>query len=317
MDTPDISTASSSKGAAAIARSGALRAHVAVDGDAGFDVVPLGPGIAADIVGLDLSAPLADATARALRDAWLHYMVLRFSDQQLSKEALLAFSRRFGQLDRAPINSKGSSWIDGYPDLAVMSNVKIDGAPVGSLGFGEAVWHTDMSYQEVTPSAALLYGLEVTDTGGETGFMSMYEAYDSLPADLKAAVEGGQIKHDASYNSAGQLRKGFTPVTDVRVSPGALHPIVIRHPETGRRALFLGRRPNGYVVGLPLEESEALLDRLWAHAYAQPNTWFQKWRVGDLVMWDNRCTMHKRTAFDESLRRYLLRTTVVDRRPSA
>ncbi len=281
-----------------------------------FDVVPLGPGIAADVIGIDLAAPLPDDTVRALRDAWLQHMVLRFRGQQLTKDALLAFSRRLGRLERAPINTKGSEWIEGYPDLAVMSNIKVDGAPIGSLGFGEAVWHTDMSYQDITPSAALLYGIEVTKTGGETGFIDMYAAYESLPAELKSIVEGRQIKHDASYNSAGQLRKGFQPVTDVRLSPGAVHPIVIRHPETGRRALFLGRRPNGYVMGLPLEQSEALLDALWAHACARPS-WFQTWQVGDLVMWDNRCTMHKRTAFDENERRYLLRTTVIDGRPSA
>jgi taurine dioxygenase len=279
-------------------------------------VVSTGKPVGATIEGVDL-ANLTDAQFKAIFDAWMKYNVLRFREQNLSKEALQAFSARFGELDNAPINIKGEPWIAGYPKVAVMSNIVQDGQPMGSLGYGEAVWHTDMSYIEVTPSAALLYALEVTKAGGETGFLSMYDAYDTLPDDLKNAIEGKTIKHDASHNSAGQLRKGFEPVTDPRDAPGALHPIVVRHPVTGRKALFLGRRPRGYVVGLSLEDSEALLDRLWAHATDENKAWWQKWNVGDLVMWDNRCVMHKRTAFDPSERRYLLRTQVKGSRPTA
>jgi len=282
-----------------------------------IQVVPTGKGIGADIIGVDISADLPDATVEAIRDAWLEHLVVRFRGQNLTKDQLLAFSRRFGTLDKAPINTRGRNWIDGYPELAVMSNIKVEGEVIGSLGYGEAVWHTDMSYQEVTPSAALLYAVELPSVGGETGFMDMYAAYETLPADLKAAVEGAQIKHDASHNSAGELRKGFEKVSDPRQAPGALHPIVVRHPETGRRALFLGRRPNAYVMGLSLEDSETLLDRLWAHCMQVPYRWFQEWQVGDLVMWDNRCTMHKRNAFDANERRLLLRTTVKAERPTA
>jgi len=179
------------------------------------------------------------------------------------------------------------------------------------------VWHTDMSYNDVTPSAALLYAEEVTKIGGETGFINMYETYDSLPADLKAAIEGRLIKHDASRNSAGELRKGYREIDDPREAPGALHPIVVRHPVTRRQALYLGRRPLSYIVGLSLDESEALLDRLWAHATNERHAWFQKWCVGDLLMWDNRCVMHKRTAFDPNERRFMLRTQVKGSRPTA
>src|SRR4051794_20308035 len=202
-------------------------------------VVPSGKPVGADIEGVDL-ANLSDAEFQAIHDAWMQHNVLRFRGQILSKEDLQAFSARFGELDKAPINIKGEPWIAGYPNLAVMSNIIQDGQPMGSLGYGEAVWHTDMSYIDVTPSAAILYGLEVTKTGGETGFLSMYDAYETLPEDLKQAVEGREIKHDASHNSAGELRKGFKPVTDPREAPGALHPIVVRHPVTGRKALYLG-----------------------------------------------------------------------------
>jgi taurine dioxygenase len=280
-------------------------------------VVPLSDTIAADILDVDLSQPLDEARFTDLFDSWMRHLVLRFRGQKLTKEQLLAFSARFGELDRAPINMKGEPWIPGYPHLAVMSNIIVDGQPLGSLGYGEAVWHTDMSYNDVTPSAALLYAEEVTKTGGETGFINMYDAYDTLPADLKAAIEGRSIKHDASRNSAGQLRKGYKEIDDPREAPGALHPIVVRHPVTGRQALYLGRRPLSYIVGLPLDQSEALLDRLWAHATNEEHAWFQKWRVGDLLMWDNRCVMHKRTAFDPNERRFMLRTQVKGSRPTA
>jgi taurine dioxygenase len=282
-----------------------------------IDVVPSGGPLAADIVGVDLSASLSDAVVQQIHDAWMHYQVLRFRGQALTKDHLLDFSRRFGELDKAPINVRGTPWIEGYPEMAVMSNIKMDGEPLGSLGYGEAVWHTDMSYQEITPTGALLYALEVTKVGGETGFMSMYQVYETMPADLRAAVEGKLIKHNSSYTSAGELRKGFKPVTDPSEAPGAIHPAVIRHPVTGRKALFLGRRPNGYIMGMPLAESEALLDRLWAHATQPHFAWYQTWRVGDLMMWDNRCAMHRRNAFDPNERRYMLRTQIRGGRPSA
>lgn len=280
-------------------------------------IIPTGGPLGADIVGLDLSRPPSTETFQRIHDAWMKHQVLRFRGQELTKDQLLDFSRRFGDLDKAPINVLGKPWVEGYPDMAVMSNILENGRPVGSLGYGEAVWHTDMSYQEVTPSGALLYALEVTKTGGETGFISTYQVYDALPADLRAAIEGRRIKHDASYNSAGELRKGFQPVTDASVAPGAVHPAVIRHPVTGRKALFLGRRPNGYIMDLPLAESEALLDRLWAHATQPQFAWYQQWQVGDLMMWDNRCTLHKRTAFDPNERRFMYRTQIKGGRPSA
>ena len=280
-------------------------------------VTKLSAHIGADVSGIDLSKKLSDADFQAIFDAWMKHLVLRFRGQTLTKEQLLDFSARLGDLDNAPINVKGEPWIPGYPKLAVMSNIIENGAPIGSLGYGEAVWHTDMSYNDTTPSGALLYALEVTKTGGETGFVNMYHAFDTLPAELKAAIAGREIKHDASRNSAGDLRKGYQDVTDPREAVGAVHPIVVRHPVTKRSALYLGRRPLSYIVGLPLEESEKLLDALWAHVTREEFAWFQKWNVGDLLMWDNRCAMHKRTAFDPTERRYMLRTQIRGTKPAA
>ncbi|MBX9903090.1 MAG: TauD/TfdA family dioxygenase [Burkholderiales bacterium] len=294
-------------------------AHAAkpADQSTGITVVPITKHIGADIIGIDLTQPISDAQFAQIHDAWMQHLVLRFRGQNMTKEQLQGFSRRFGELDKAPINTSGKPWVEGFPDMTVMSNIKVDGRAIGGLGYGEAVWHTDMSYNDITPSGALLYGVEVTKSGGETGFLNMYHAYETLPADLKAAIEGKTIKHDASRNSAGDLRAGFKAVTDPREAPGAVHPVVVRHPVTGRKALFLGRRPFGYVMGMSLEDSEALLNRLWAHASQEDLAWFQKWKVGDLLIWDNRCVMHKRTAFDENERRLLYRTQIKGVRPQA
>lgn len=283
----------------------------------GITVTPITKHIGADIAGIDLTQPISDAQFAQIHDAWMQHQVLRFRGQNMTREQLQDFSRRFGALDKAPINTRGKPWVEGFPEMAVMSNIKVDGESIGSLGYGEAVWHTDMSYNEITPSGALLYGVEVTKSGGETGFLNMYHAYETLPADLKAAIEGKSIKHDASRNSAGELRAGFKEVTDPREAPGAVHPVVVRHPVTGRKALFLGRRPFGYVMGMSLEDSEALLNRLWAHASQEDLAWFQKWKVGDLLIWDNRCVMHKRTAFDANERRLLYRTQIKGVKPQA
>ena len=131
------------------------------------------------------------------------------------------------------------------------------------------------------------------------------------PEKLKKAIEGKSCIHDSSRNSAGELRRGFQTTLDVTKTPGAVHPLVRLHPVTKRKALFLGRRPGAYIHGLSVAESEALLDALWAHATQDRFAWYQKWRIGDLVMWDNRCVMHRRDAFDENLRRLMHRTQIV------
>jgi taurine dioxygenase len=143
----------------------------------------------------------------------------------------------------------------------------------------------------------------------------MYAAFETLASDLKRAIIGKSCKHDSSRNSVGDLRKGFKDVTDPREAPGAVHPIVRTHPATRRNALFLGRRRNAYIMGLPLAESEELLNQLWAHASNPAFAWYQTWEVGDLVMWDNRCTMHRRDAFDPNTRRLMHRTQIKGDKP--
>ena len=271
---------------------------------------PISDALGVEIGGVDLADPSEDHFA-AIRAAWQAHSALLFRDQRLSDDNLIAFSRRFGTLDEAPVMECGRTAVPGKPEIYVISNVLgADRKPIGSLGAGEAVWHTDMSYLETPPDASVLYALEVPAQGGSTWLAGMNAALRALPDELRRAVEGRAIKHDATYNSGGFLREGARADDDPRTAAGAVHPIVCRHPETGVSTLYLGRRRNAYVVGLELAESEALLDRLWAHATRPEFTTAHRWRVGDLLMWDNRCTLHRRDAFDQSMRRVMHRTQI-------
>ncbi len=281
---------------------------------ASITVIPTGAALGADVVGVDLSKPISEATFREIEDAWHAHLVLRFRGQKLDDPALLDFGRRFGTLDSAPIHA-GKDVVNPYPEITVMSNIKVDGKAIGNLGHYEAVWHTDMSYNDLAPIGSLLYSLEVPPSGGNTGFSNMYAAWDTLPAALKKEALGRFCRHDSSRNSAGELRKGFPEITDPRDAPGAIHPLVRTHEKTHRNCLFLGRRHNAYVIGLPLDESEDLLNQLWAHATKPDFEWYQVWKVGDLVMWDNRCAMHRRDAFDPESRRLMHRTQIKGGKP--
>jgi taurine dioxygenase len=274
-----------------------------------IEIVPTGAGLAAELKGVDFN-DLDDAAFARIKQAWLDYLVVLVRGQILSDHDLIGFSRRFGDLDLAPIQENGRRFVDGLPEIYIVSNVIVNGQAIGSLGAGEAVWHTDMSYVETPPKASILYAIEVPPTGGNTSFCNMYSVYESLPSALKDRIQALKIKHDGAYNSGGYLRQGITATDDPRSSPGAVHPLVCTHPETGRRALYLGRRRNAYLVGLDLEESETLLDELWAFVPRPQHVWEHVWRTGDLVLWDNRCTMHKRDSFDSSQRRIMHRTQI-------
>ena len=279
-------------------------------------IVPTGGGLGAEIRGVDLRRLRDDAFA-IIHRAWLDNLVLLFRGQQLTDAELIAFSRRFGELDLAPVQESGRRFVEGMPEIYIVSNVIKDGEPIGSLGYGEAVWHTDMSYLPDPPMASMLYALEIPPTGGNTGFVNMYAVYEALPADLKRRLGGLRVKHDGTYNSGGYVRQGVAPSDDPRESPGVFHPLVCTHPQTGRRMLYLGRRRNAYIEHFELADSEALLDTLWSYTDRPEFAWQAVWQVGDLVLWDNRCTMHRRDPFDPAARRVMHRTQIkAQARPS-
>ncbi|NDZ14056.1 hypothetical protein C7T35_29220 [Variovorax sp. WS11] len=276
-------------------------------------VSPSGAALGADIGSIDLNEALAPAQVDAIKAAWADHLVLRFRNQKrLTLENLVAFSRHFGTLDKRPTASgKMSVEHDALPPaITVISNVKVGGKPLGALGDGEAVWHADMTYNERPPKGACLYAVEVPPAGGDTHFSNMYRAYETLDPTLQSRIRDLRCVHDASRNSAGELRLGFSDNTDPRQTVGATHPLVSVHAVTGRACLLLGRRRNAYIAGLDLEESEALLDQLWAHATRPELTWTQVWKVGDVMMWDNSCTMHRRDSFDPGARRLMYRTQI-------
>ncbi len=291
-----------------------MSGNAAVSYDGSVAVIPLrsasaAPRLGAEIAGVDLRSIDRSGFA-AIHRAWIDHQVLLFRGQRLTDDDLIAFSRRFGDLDHAPIQENGQRIANGMPEIYVVSNVIENGVEIGSLGYGEAVWHTDMSYLRAPPKASMLYALEIPPAGGDTSFVDMYAAFESMPEQLRRRAMGLRVKHDGTYNSGGYVRQGVTPTDDPREAPGTLHPLVCTHPESGRRMLYLGRRRMAWLEGFDLAESDALLDEIWTHATQARFVWTHRWRVGDLVLWDNRCTMHRRDPFDAATRRIMHRTQV-------
>ena len=272
-----------------------------------FEVVPTAT-VGAEVRGVDLAA-VTETQIEAIRKTWYRHDVLIFRNQKMSDGDLLSFSRYFGALDSPPNQGAGRKSALGYPEIYVVSNVRDGtGEPIGALGDGEAAWHTDMSYAPQPPDASMLYALEIPATGGDTWFCSMKAALAKMPRQLVDRIGNLDIKHDGTYDSGGYVRKGLAPSEDPRKSVGTPHPIIIQHPESGAKALYLGRRRNAYVAGLDLAESERLLDEIWS--YVDAAVYKHKWALGDLVFWDNRTTMHRRDAFDPSARRVMHRTQI-------
>lgn len=281
-----------------------------------IEVIPTGAALGAEIRGVDLAGPLSAASIEAIKRAWAERLVLLVRGQHLNEPLLLAFARRFGELDPPGPNPYGRTLLPEYPELNVISNVKdAAGQPIGNLGYGEAVWHADMTYIDTPPMGAILYGVEVPADQGDTYFANMIAAYEGLSDDLKRRLEGKRAIHDAAHNSAGMLRKDYEEIDDVTATPGAQHPLVRTDPATGRKALFLGRRPHAYILGMAVQESEALLDALWEHAGNRRFVWRHRWRPGDVLMWQNLWVLHRRDAFDAATRRILLRAQIKGAQP--
>ncbi len=276
-----------------------------------METIPTGTSLGAEVAGIDLSRDVSDADRAVIVDAYTTHLVLLFREQSLSFDDLLRLREIFGPPGKTADQLLGLGRKEYYPDqvpteITIISNIiNDDGTPRGALGDGEAYWHTDSSFTEEPISASLLHAIEVPERGGETAFMNMYQAYDDLPDGLAARIAGKSINHAKTHTSDGVKRREFADVTDPTQAPGVHHPIVRAHPVTGRKCLYLGRRINASVVGLPLDESEALLDEIWAHCSQDKYVWEHRWAVGDLLVWDNRCTMHHRNAFPPESRRLM------------
>ena len=279
--------------------------------------------LGAEIRGIDLTK-LDDATFKDIHAAWLENVLLIFRGQSVSAEDLVRLVRRFGtpvsssNLHKRDLNERaGNEMFKLPPEVTVVSNLKENGKTVGILGDGEIAWHSDFSFKAAPTAARMLVAMEIPphEKGGNTFFLNGYASYDALSMDQKKRYSGKSIKQGNTVDTAMKLRPGASLDADIRYTPGPSHPIISTHPETGCNSLFLGRRHSAYVNGCPLEESEALLNELWDH-FTQPRFCYtHSWAVGDVVIWDNRCTLHRRDAFDSAARRVLYAAQVEGHKP--
>ena len=272
----------------------------------------VGQSFVAEVMDVDLGR-ISDSEFRVLYKAWLEFGVLRIRGQSLNDGELQRFSNRFGPLEEIPYGKISEEEKQKIKNryVTVISNIEVDGKPIGGLGNKEATWHSDMTYIEDPPPASILMSLEVPELGGDTHFSDQKAAYLSLPNELVSWIENLSIKHNAAHTSVGDLRRGFDPIKDPREAPGAIHPIVRTHDETQEKMLYLGRRELAYVVGFALEESEQLLNEVWRYAAMSENVWTQQWEIGDVIIWDNRRVLHRRDGFDQSQRRLMKRCQVM------
>ena len=272
----------------------------------------VGQSFVAEVMDVDLGR-ISDSEFRVLYKAWLEFGVLRIRGQSLNDGELQRFSNRFGPLEEIPYGKISEEEKQKIKNryVTVISNIEVDGKPIGGLGNKEATWHSDMTYIEDPPPASILMSLEVPELGGDTHFSDQKAAYLSLPNELVSRIENLSIKHNAAHTSVGDLRRGFDPIKDPREAPGAIHPIVRIHDETQEKVLYLGRRELAYVVGFALEESEQLLNEVWRYAAMSENVWTQQWEIGDVIIWDNRRVLHRRDGFDQSQRRLMKRCQVM------
>ena len=291
-----------------------------------MQIVPTGLALGAEVRGIDIRRPLSPEDAATLRAAWHQHLVLFVRRQPMTVEQHMAFTRHFGELEFSGPNyfrkyyggaKEDRAGAEMPPEISVISNIVVDGKPIGSLGYGEAKWHTDSSIGEMPPAGGFLRAIEIPEDGsGATSFLNMEAAWETLAPELRQAVIGRRILHPATHRSTTQPRPGYENITDLNQVPGARHPIVRTHPDTGRQSLYLGRRLNASIVGLDKADSEALLDALWAHTLQDRFVYRHDWQVGDLVIWDNRCTMHRRDAFPAASRRLMHKTQTVGSRPA-
>ena len=272
-----------------------------------FSVEKLSPNIGAEIKGIDLNKKQTPQTVAALKQAWLDHIVLLFRKQDLTQEAQLRATEIFG-----PVGYLARPAIEyprGYdkllPNVMLISNIREDGEPIGALPDGEMMFHHDMLHADIPHKGTMLYSVEIPSQGGHTLFASGYAAYETLPEEIKGSLEGRTAKHHYHYGSTQKGDgKGTVAFSDSE------HPVFRTHEETGKKAIYVNRLMSEEVVGLPKKESDRLLNTLFDHSEKRDFVYEHVWDVGDLLLWDNRCSSHARTDFPDGERRLLLRTTI-------
>ena len=268
---------------------------------------PLAPAIGAEILGVDLAQPMSDALFQQVLASWHENLVILLRDQHLTEDDQVRFAERFGPLSR----STRGHFTTSNPAVMIISNIRENGEPIGALPDGEMMFHHDMIHSDMPDKGTLLYSVEIPSAGGNTLFANAYKAYETLPADIKRTIDGRKALNAYDYDNA-SMKRG----TRVREGvPSYWHPIVRTHPATGRKALYVNRLMTVAIEGMPDDEAEAVLNMLFEHQEQRQFVYEHVWRVGDVLMWDNRCTLHARTDFSDKERRLMRRTAILGEKP--
>jgi taurine dioxygenase len=272
---------------------------------------PLLPALGAEIIDVDLRQDLSSNIIDDIIEAWHRYLVLLFRSQSLSEDEQIRFARYFGALQQRtrPPEARNEKSLIKHPEMTMLvSNIREDGKLIGSLPDGEMHFHSDQCYLEKPAKATFLYAMEIPSQGGDTLFLNMYKAYDALPQALRARVDGRKALNAYRYDSTTRERNERS--LDLSVHPHYLQPIVRTHPDTKRKPLYVNRLMTCGIEGVDEAEGDTLLEQLFAHIEQQQFIHAHRWRVGDLMLWDNRCTLHARTDFSDGERRLLRRVVV-------
>jgi len=288
-----------------------MRATRADTGLLDVKVTKLSPALGAEISGVDLKQPLSKGVVTAIKHAWNEHLVLVFRDQDLSQDDQLRFASYFGELGsrrKAPakLASRAEGVLQDHEKILLVSNIKIDGEAIGAFGDGEFWFHIDSGYTQRPYKYTFLFALELPSEGGHTLFSNMYKAYDAVPDELKRKLKGKRALHIHEYNRNRQA----SHAGDISQVPHCYHPVFIRHPDTGRKSLFVDRLMTTSIEGFSAEDSAEILSELYDIGERREFIYEHVWRLGDFLMWDNRCTIHARTDFPKDERRLLRRCAV-------
>lgn len=271
--------------------------------------IPLSPALGAEITGVDLRQQLDSETVREIKQIWNEGLVILLRGQDITEDDQVRFAQYFGPLNQS--KKQRAHHNAGNPAVMWISNIRENGKLVGALPDGEMHFHTDQSHQETPCSATMLHALEVPSVGGNTLFSNCYTAYETLPSDIKAKLESRMATHGYDYDNA-STQRGTVLRDGV---PHATHPVVRTHPETGRKALYVNRLMTLRIEGMDPAESDDLLSFLFDHAERPELVYEHVWKPHDVLMWDNRCTLHARTDFSAAERRLMRRVTLLGQKP--
>lgn len=276
-----------------------------------IEIIPLSDAIGAEIRNVDLREPLTDAAVRTIEQAWYDHVIVLFRDQEITLEQQKSFAANFGEIAVRVREGTTRAEREMGENVMLISNIRENGEQIGKLPDGEMMFHSDTPYMENPQKATLLYAIEVPTKGGETLFSNSYKVAETLPEDVKRRIAGRKALQIYDYNTDDVPTGNF----DRSKHPHFEHPIFRKHPETGRTSLYVSELMTDEIIGLPEDESRQLLQSLFAHQRRQEFVYAHAWRPGDLLMWDNRCSVHARNDFPGDQRRLLRRITLYDEQP--